>query len=105
MLPGYFDPSRWDIFPDPELWIVHHLRGRPRHAPRRAHGGRLRIILGVVFSLLRSSEIAWIRVPTAVVLDFLRGMPVLLMMLFILLVLSTDAFWAVVAAFRSTTAR
>jgi glutamate transport system permease protein len=56
------------------------------------------LILGVIFSLLRSSEITWIRVPTAVVLEFLRGMPVLLMMLFILLVMSTDPFWAVVAA-------
>ena len=31
-------------------------------------------------------------------LEFVRGMPVLLMMLFILLVLNTGAFWAVVAA-------
>jgi glutamate transport system permease protein len=33
-----------------------------------------------------------------VFLEFIRGMPVLLMMLFILLVLSTGTFWAVVAA-------
>jgi len=58
----------------------------------------LAIILGVILSLLRSSEIAWIRRPTAIVLEFVRGMPVLLMMLFILLVLNTGAFWAVVAA-------
>ena len=38
------------------------------------------------------------RIPTAVVIEFFRGMPVLLMMLFILLVASTGAFWAVVIA-------
>ena len=97
-LPGYFDPSRWDIFADPEVWsfiIFQGVLGTLRAALTAAV---FAIVLGVVFSLLRSSEIAWIRIPTAIVLEFLRGMPVLLMMLFILLVLSTDAFWAVVAA-------
>jgi glutamate transport system permease protein len=97
-LPGYFDPSRWDIFADPEVWsfiIFQGVLGTLRAALTAAV---FAIVLGVIFSLLRSSEIAWIRIPTAIVLEFLRGMPVLLMMLFILLVLSTDAFWAVVAA-------
>jgi glutamate transport system permease protein len=56
------------------------------------------LILGIIFSLLRSAQTPWIRIPTAVVLEFVRGMPVLLMMLFILLVLSTGTFWAVVSA-------
>ena len=47
---------------------------------------------------MRSSPIAWVRIPTAWLIEFLRGMPVLLMMLFILLVASTGAFWAVVIA-------
>ena len=47
---------------------------------------------------MRSSSIAWLRIPTGWLIEFLRGMPVLLMMLFILLVASTGAFWAVVIA-------
>ena len=47
--------------------------------------------------LLRISLIAWIRIPTQVVLEFLRGMPVVLMMLFVLLVFGTSSFMAVVA--------
>ena len=47
---------------------------------------------------MRSSTIAWVRIPTAWLIEFLRGMPVLLMMLFILLIASTGAFWAVVIA-------
>ncbi|WP_448004210.1 amino acid ABC transporter permease [Agromyces bauzanensis] len=97
-LPGYFDPSRWDIFADPEVWSFILTQGVWGTLSAALTASVLAIALGVVLSLLRSSEIAWIRVPIAIVLEFLRGMPVLLMMLFILLVLSTGAFWAVVAA-------
>jgi glutamate transport system permease protein len=39
-----------------------------------------------------------VRAPTTIMLEFVRGMPVLLMMLFILLVSGISAFWVVVAA-------
>jgi glutamate transport system permease protein len=97
-LPGYFDPSRWDILADPELWSFIFFQGVLGTLRAALTAAVFALILGVIFSLLRSSEIAWIRIPTAIILEFFRGMPVLLMMLFILLVLSTDPFWAVVAA-------
>ena len=40
---------------------------------------------------------AAIRIPARIVLEFLRGMPVVLMMLFVLLVFGTNQFIAVVA--------
>ncbi|WP_347978725.1 amino acid ABC transporter permease [Microbacterium sp. ProA8] len=96
-LPGMFDASRWDIFADPEVWasIGRGVIATLQAAAVAAVGA---IILGILFSLLRSSAIGWVRVPTAWLIEFLRGMPVLLMMLFILLVASTGAFWAVVIA-------
>jgi glutamate transport system permease protein len=96
-LPGMFDPTRWNIFIDPAVWgaIGRGVVATLQAAAVAAVGA---IALGVVFSLLRSSLIAWIRIPTTWLLEFLRGMPVLLMMLFILLVASTGAFWAVVIA-------
>ncbi|MDQ0895740.1 amino acid ABC transporter permease [Agromyces ramosus] len=97
-LPGYFDGSRWNILADPEVWSFIFFQGVLGTLRAALLASVFAIVLGIIFSLLRSSEIAWIRIPTAVVLEFLRGMPVLLMMLFILLVLSTGAFWAVVAA-------
>ena len=97
-LPGSFDPSRWDVFGDPELWWRIISVGVVGTLSAALMASVFAIALGVLLSLLRSSEIAWIRRPTAVVLEFIRGMPVLLMMLFILLVLNTGAFWAVVAA-------
>ena len=97
-LPGYFDAEP-----------LGHLH-RPARCGRLIGGGvsaRCRprptaavcaIVLGIVLSLLRSSDARGVRIPTTVVLEFLRGMPVLLMMLFILLRVSTGAFWAVVVA-------
>jgi len=97
-LPGFFDPSRWDIFADPEVWQFIIVDGVLATLRAALVASVFAIALGILFSLLRSAEAAWIRIPTTVVLEFLRGMPVLLMMLFILLVLNTGAFWAVVAA-------
>lgn len=97
-LPGYFDPSRWDIFADPTVWRYIFVAGVWGTLRAALTAAVLALILGIVFSLLRSAQRPWIRIPTAVVLEFIRGMPVLLMMLFILLVLNTGSFWAVVAA-------
>lgn len=97
-LPGYFDPSRWEPFTDPLVWQRIFTVGVWGTLSAALTASVFALILGVIFSLMRSAQTAWIRVPTAVVLEFIRGMPVLLMMLFILLVLSTGTFWAVVAA-------
>ena len=96
-LPGYFAPSRWDIFADPQVWgfIGQGLLNTLRAA---AVAAVMALVVGVLFAMLRTSVYAAVRIPTTVVLEFFRGMPVLLMMLFILLVASTGAFWAVVIA-------
>jgi glutamate transport system permease protein len=96
-LPGMFDATRWDIFADPQLWAVigEGVVATLQAAAVAAVGA---IALGIGLSLMRSSTIAWVRRPTAWLIEFLRGMPVLLMMLFILLIASTGAFWAVVIA-------
>lgn len=96
-LPGMFDASRWDIFTDAQVWrfIGMGLLGTLRAAAVAAVGA---ILLGVAFALMRSSTIPWIAKPVALLQEFLRGMPVLLMMLFIILVAATSPFWAVVFA-------
>ncbi|MCR2764875.1 ABC transporter permease subunit [Microbacterium sp. zg.B48] len=96
-LPGMFDATRWNIFADPQVWVF-IAEGVVATLQAAAVAGVGAIALGIVLSLLRSSTIAWVRIPTAWLIEFLRGMPVLLMMLFILLIASTGAFWAVVIA-------
>ena len=95
--PGVLDPSRWDILQDLALWRAIG-RGWLNTLRAAALASVLAIVVGVLFSFLRTARSRWVRVPTTVVLEFFRGMPVLLMMLFILLVFSTGAFWAVVIA-------
>jgi len=96
-LPGMFDPSRWDILGDRAVWrgIADGLWNTLAMAGVAAVGA---LLLGVLISFARTSRTAWIRFPMVVVLEFLRGMPVLLMMLFILLIFSTGAYWAGVVA-------
>ncbi|MES2094684.1 MAG: ABC transporter permease subunit [Actinomycetota bacterium] len=94
-LPGSFDSSRWDIFLDPRVWRDIGL-GALATLRAAAVAAVLALAIGIGFSTLRTSVFAWVRVPATVVLEFFRGMPVLLLMLFILLASSFGAFWAVV---------
>lgn len=94
---GLFGADRWDVFSDPLVWIdlVSALGVNVSAAAVAAIGA---ILLGMVFSLLRSSELKAVRIPATVVLEFFRGLPVLLLMLFILLVFQIDPFASVVIA-------
>jgi glutamate transport system permease protein len=94
-LPGSFDPSRWDIFTDPRVWRDIGL-GALATLKAAAVAAVFALAIGIAFSILRTSASAWVRIPATVVLEFFRGMPVLLLMLFILLASSFGAFWAVV---------
>ncbi|MFB2586123.1 amino acid ABC transporter permease [Herbiconiux liukaitaii] len=95
-LPGFFDWSRWErLVVDPEFWGSVG-RGVLATLQAAALAAIMALVVGVLFALLRTSPKAAVRVPTTIVLEFVRGMPVLLMMFFILLVASTGAFWAVV---------
>jgi glutamate transport system permease protein len=95
--PSLLDPSRWDIFLDVAVWrrLADALRATLVMA---ASGAVLAIIVGVLFSFGRTARTAWVRIPVTVVLEFFRGMPVLLMMLFILLAFGVEAYWAGVLA-------
>ena len=95
--PGSFDPSRWDIFADPRVWRDIGF-GVASTLCAAAVAGALALAIGIAFSTLRTSSFRAVRVTTTVVLEFVRGMPVLLFMLFILLASSFGAFWAVVLA-------
>jgi len=96
-LPGMFDASRWDIFLDLATWRA-IWRGTLATLQMSSVAAVIAISLGVLLSFLRTARAAWIRTPTTVVLELLRGMPVLLMMLFVLLVFSAGPYWSGVAA-------
>ena len=96
---GIFNASRWEVFVNESAKDVWTQLGYGVLATLQAAGVAALIAfpLGVALCLLRISLISWIRVPTQVVLEFLRGMPVVLMILFVLLVFATSPFVAVVS--------
>lgn len=96
-LPGLFDPSRWDVFTDLVVWRSLG-EGALNTLAMAAIAAVLAIAIGILFSFGRTAMSRWIRLPVAVLLEFFRGMPVLLMMLFVLLVFSTGTYWAGVTA-------
>lgn len=95
--PGMFDPSRWDITTNPVLWQAFG-QGVLNTLRMAAVAAILAVAVGIAFSFARTARSSWIRVPTAVLLEFFRGMPLLLMILFIFLVFATGSYWAGVAA-------
>ncbi|WP_082514921.1 MULTISPECIES: amino acid ABC transporter permease [unclassified Microcella] len=93
---GLFDYERWDIFQDPLVWEGLLVRGLLTTLQVAALASVLAILVGSVFAVLRLSSLALVRIPVTIVLEFFRGMPVLLMMFFILILFATSQYWAVV---------
>lgn len=93
---GIFDAKRWQVFQNPDVWALIG-SGILATLSAAAVAAVIAFPLGLVFCLMRISDVGWIRIPTRIMLEFLRGMPVVLMMFFVLLVFATSSFVAVVA--------
>ena len=93
---GIFQAQRWAVFGIPDVWALIG-NGILATLSAAAVAAVIAFPLGLLLCLLRISEVPWIRVPTRIMLEFLRGMPVVLMMFFVLLVFATNPFIAVVA--------
>ena len=91
--PGMLDPSRWDLVLDRAYWRA-ILRGLTATLQMAAVAAVLAIAIGILLSILRTSNVKLVRVPAIIIIELFRGMPVLLLMLFTLLVFSTGAYWA-----------
>ena len=95
--PSLLSPSRWDIFSDVQLWLG-VLDGTLATLAMFGAGAVGALAIGLLFCFGRLSTTRWVRVPTSILLEFFRGIPVLLLMLFTLLVFSTGSYWAGVIA-------
>ncbi|WP_454698981.1 amino acid ABC transporter permease [Arthrobacter humicola] len=93
---GIFEGRRWAIFTRADVWTLLG-NGIGATLSAAAVAAIIAFPLGLLLCLLRISDLAAIRIPTRIVLEFLRGMPVVLMMFFVLLVFGTNQFIAVVA--------
>lgn len=91
--PGMFDASRWVILGDLAFWRM-VWRGLSATLQMAGVAAVLAIIIGVILSMLRTAPLKAVRYPAIALIEFIRGMPVLLMMLFVLLVFSSGQYWA-----------
>jgi glutamate transport system permease protein len=96
-IPGMLDPSRLDLLGDRAMWRSVLSRGLVATLQMAGVAAVLAVAFGILFSMARTAESKLLRIPAAILLEFFRGMPVLLLMLFTLLVFSTGAYWAGVA--------
>jgi glutamate transport system permease protein len=95
--PAILDGSRWNVLDDVRVWRLLWTGARMTLLAAVA-GMAGALILAVLLAFARLSHSPFVRIPTTIILEFFRGMPVLLMMLFILLVSSTGALSAVIIA-------
>jgi glutamate transport system permease protein len=93
---GIFEGRRWAIFTRADVWSLLG-NGLGATLSAAAAAAVIAFPLGLMLCLLRISDVAAIRIPIRIALEFLRGMPVVLMMFFVLLVFGTNQFVAVVA--------
>lgn len=100
---GVFGADRWDVLFDPpknqtaaDVWRSMVIQGLGATLRAAAVAAPLALVLGLLLALLRTARNAALRIPAVVVIELFRGLPVLLMMFFGLIVFGWDAFGAVV---------
>ncbi len=91
--PGTFDPSRWDIVARGDLWLSFGI-GTLNTLRMAAVAAILAVAIGILFSFGRTSRFAVVRGVTGVILEFVRGIPVLLMIFFVFLVFAAGSYWS-----------
>lgn len=95
---GLFDYDRWDIFlEDGETWNALLVRGLGATLRAATVAAAISIVTGTLVAVARSSRSPLFSRPAAIGIELFRGLPVLLMMLFVLLGLGASEFTAVVA--------
>ncbi|GAB2807320.1 amino acid ABC transporter permease [Actinocorallia aurea] len=99
---GQWDGGLWSPFLDPQVWTGLILPGLWGTLTAAATASVLAVTFGIVFGLGRLSERAWIRLPSAWIVEIFRAIPVLIMIFsaqYLSFALGGEilpAFWAVV---------
>jgi glutamate transport system permease protein len=92
---GLFTYEQWDWITYENIQLV-LLAGLLATLQAFVVGAVLALVFGAVFAAARLSDHAWIRTPAAVIVEFFRAIPLLVLMFLLYFGLGTDAFVAVV---------
>ncbi|WP_433721402.1 amino acid ABC transporter permease [Actinoplanes sp. CA-051413] len=99
---GQWAAALWEPFTESSTWTDYILPGLWATLSAAAVAMVLSLIFGIVFSVGRLSDHWWLSVPSGVVVEFFRAVPLLLLMFFIfygvpfITEAPMDPFWAVV---------
>ncbi|GAA3337635.1 amino acid ABC transporter permease [Amorphoplanes nipponensis] len=100
---GQWAAALWQPFTESSTWTDYILPGLWATLSAAAVAMALSLIFGILFSIGRLSDHWWLSVPSGVVVEFFRAVPLLLLMFFIfygvpfITEAPMDPFWAVVA--------
>ncbi len=97
---GQFEPDKYEPFlTEPQLY-ERLLEGLKNTLKAAAYALVLALVLGVLLAFGRLSHRVWISVPAVAVIEFFRGVPLLLLILFVFLGFGNDIgrFWSLVGA-------
>jgi glutamate transport system permease protein len=92
---GLFTAEQWD-------WITYEriqltvLEGLLNTLRAFAVGAVLALVFGALFATARLSDHAWVRNPSAAIVEFFRAIPLLILMFLLYFGMGINAFWAVV---------
>lgn len=97
-----FAADRWDVLYDPpkgqsaaDVWRSMVVKGLGATLRAAALAAPLALVLGLGLSMMRTSHLAWLRVPAIGIIEVFRGLPVLLMMYFGLIGMGLETYLAV----------
>ncbi|QIJ65102.1 amino acid ABC transporter permease [Streptomyces sp. JB150] len=80
---GQLEWAKWEpFFSSSEAWETYIWPGLQNTLKASALSMIIALPLGAIFGIARLSDHAWIRVPAAVVVEFFRAIPVLILMIF-----------------------
>jgi glutamate transport system permease protein len=100
---GQWEPERWQVFTDPPLgqsaedvWRSLVVTGLGATLRAAAVSAVIAAVVGLVLAIARMARVRWVRWPTTAVIEFFRGLPVVLLMFFGVIALGLPIFSGVV---------
>jgi glutamate transport system permease protein len=99
---GQWDAAKWKPFLYGSTWTTYILQGLKNTLTAAAIGMVLALAFGVIFALGRLSNHVWLRWPAGIVVEFFRGVPLLILIFFAsyggsyVVPFDIPALWAVV---------
>jgi glutamate transport system permease protein len=99
---GQWDAAKWKPFLQASTWTTYILVGLQNTLKAAGIGMVLALAFGVVFALGRLSDHRWVRAPAGLVVEFFRGVPLLLLIFFAsygapyIVPFEVSSLWAVV---------